>query len=143
MMLPLAFVLLLVAHIAPSNASLFPRASRNIGKAANHVHRVVQKRSVGFAQDLRVAFNGVLVSQPSEEGGVSQSRVYCISTNPGSGPSGGHHNGTSTPAPSGTSSTSAAGSTVSPSPWKLVEQHVSYLIPRGRMCDVLTVLLFS
>jgi hypothetical protein len=128
--LPLALVLLLIVHITPSDATLFPRTSRAIGRAADRVHRAALKRSVGLASDLHVALKGVLVTQPDGEV-VTPSRVYCI-TKPGGGgatPPGGHSNGTSTSRPTSTSSASSAGSTVPPSPWKLVEAHVSLLDP--------------
>jgi hypothetical protein len=123
--LSLVFVVLLLAQIAPSDARLFPRTSRAIGRAASRVHNIAREHSARLSSDIYVALKAVLVSQPSPGGTFVHQRVYCIGTKPGSGGAGssgngGHHNGTST-SPSGPQSTT------SPSPWTLVESHVSPL----------------
>jgi hypothetical protein len=121
--LPLVFVVLLLAQIAPSDARLFPRTSRAIGRAAVRVHNIAREHSTRLSSDIYVALKGVLVSQPSTGGTFVQQRVYCIGTKPGSSGAGssGGHNGTST-------SPSAPQGTAAPSPWTLVESHVSPLV---------------
>lgn len=142
--LPLSVVLLLVdLSLGSASYTLVPRAVHNL-----HEHAV--RRTHSLAQDIRVAFGGILVPRSADP--VAKHVVYCKSGPPsqvilgGGGGGGGLDNTTMTvpggstytppsaPSPSSTqsstktSSTKGAGSTVAPSPpsspWKLVEKHV-------------------
>src|ERR1700722_14646311 len=125
--LPLALFLLL----APSDATFLPRTPRAISSAADRVHRVASKHTVGLARDLRVALEGVLAA-PQTPTSVTQTHVYCVSTKSGNGTasSSGHHHGTSTSTHTSTSSAASASASASSSPWKLAESHVSLLLSR-------------
>jgi hypothetical protein len=116
--LPLT-LLLVLGHGAPSNSYLFPRASSAINSGLARAHRFALRNSAGLARDLRVAFKSVLVAQPNGDA----RQVYC--TSPRSNNTGFPAGGTSTARPTGTSSASTPGATVSPSPWTLAEAHVS------------------
>ncbi|KAG5646057.1 hypothetical protein DXG03_004480 [Asterophora parasitica] len=114
---------------SPSSASLMPRAMQTI-----HSHAVKHTRSL--AQDLRVAFASILVTQDPSPNAHA---IYCKPGKSGILPPGGGGQDTS---PGGTSAppSSSAGSTVTrsssssgpkptgnvpaSSPWKLTETHV-------------------
>jgi hypothetical protein len=130
--LPLS-VVLLIADAPSSSATLMPRAFEKM-------HGIAMKHTRGLARDLRVAFGGVLVAQPNEH--QSQHVIYCKPGRSGGLPSpgsGGGGNNTSSTSPTsstsrpsgGTKSTTTSvgasntGVPVPPSPWKLVETHVS------------------
>jgi hypothetical protein len=141
--LPLSVVLLLV-DLSQGSASytLVPRAVHNL-----HEHAV--RRTHSLAQDIRVAFGGILVPRAADP--AVKHVVYCKSGPPnqvilggGGGldnttmtvPGGSTYTPPSAPSPSSTQSSSSSSktssskggsSTAAPSPsspWKLVETHV-------------------
>lgn len=128
--LPLSLVLL-VADASPSSATLVPRSIQRI-------HSAAVRHTRSLARDLRVAFGGVLVTQPNPP---SQHVVYCKPGRVGNSPAaanGGTGNTTSTGtsrSPSGTSRPTASGSTSArpqptgkppaSSPWKIFQTYVS------------------
>ncbi|TCD66776.1 hypothetical protein EIP91_000967 [Steccherinum ochraceum] len=139
--IPLILFLLASTSPAPSEANIVARSSKSIARAANRLHHRALKHSAGLARDLRVAFNGALLEQPSNLGNA---RVYCVS-NPTGGLSGPAvpppnptspappqqsqpSNGTSTSrtSPSQSSTSSGPSSTSAPlpsSPWKLLQAY--------------------
>ncbi|KAF9458752.1 concanavalin A-like lectin/glucanase domain-containing protein [Collybia nuda] len=129
--LPLNLVLL-ATDISPSSATLVPRSIQRVHDAA-----VGHTRSL--ARDLRVAFGGILVSQPNPP---SQHVVYCRPGRPGGSPAitnGGAGNTTTTGTPgtpSGSSRPNSGSTTRSSStrpqptgkppassPWKIVQTY--------------------
>jgi len=113
-------LLLLVENAVPSSANLFPRAIENI-------HRVAVKHTKSLARDLRVAFGGVLLTQPPA---VPQTRVvYCRpGTKSGTlgGGSGRNTTGTSHGTASGTRTSTSGRPTATvatSSPWKLNQSY--------------------
>ncbi|KAG1867837.1 glycoside hydrolase family 16 protein [Suillus subalutaceus] len=89
-----------------------------------HTHKAAVKHSAGLARDLRVAFGGILATQPSSS---SNQNFYCVgsdgegvsmppSSNSSSSPTtNGNPTSTGTAAPSSTS--------VAPSSWKVAESY--------------------
>jgi len=124
--LPL-YLLLLVVDSTPASANVVPSA---IQKA----HRFAIKHSRGLAQDLRVAFGGVLVSQQQATTLTNTRVIHCksgsslggggtSSGNTTTGSSSGSGSGGSVQA-SGTATAAGSSSTSSVnSPWKLVNSY--------------------
>jgi len=127
--LPLGLILL-IADVSPSSASLAPRAIQMM-------HQAAVKHTKSLARDLRVAFGGILVTQPPS---TNTHVVYCKPGRSGAlgGTASGGNNtssgGTSSRPPSSTSragssstkSSSSGNPTGTPpasSPWKLIESH--------------------
>jgi hypothetical protein len=98
MRLPYSFVLLLLA-VAPVPSSAAP------SHAVKRLHNFALKHSSGFARNIRVAFNPILVSQPLN-GTTSQNKLYCVSRKPKSQIAGAENNGH----PYGNSTTSVGSS---------------------------------
>ncbi|KAG0709080.1 glycoside hydrolase family 16 protein [Suillus ampliporus] len=113
------FLPLLALALAP--ASLVEGRSSFL----SHAHKVAVKHSAGLARDLRVAFGGVLVTQPTSP---SNQNVYCVGSDgvgvsvPSSGNS---SSSSSTKTGSGTATGTAVPSSTSvpSSPWKAVQNY--------------------
>ena len=127
-------VVILIAEICPTSASLMPRTFQKInGFAVDHTR--------SLARDLRVAFGSFLVSQRSPD-----TQIYCTPGRPGGqsgsgnsttsgSPSGTSYNPSSTTRHTTTRSATKSGTSATPtsstsSPWKLVESHVSLFATR-------------
>ncbi|KAG6892330.1 hypothetical protein C0992_000894, partial [Termitomyces sp. T32_za158] len=120
--LPVGLVFL-ITEFHPASATLVPHAVQTI-------HEVTVRHTRNLARDLRLAFGGLLVAQPSDE---SQHVVYCRPGRPGLGGAGGNGTSSSSASPSGTSPARSSSTTsVAPtgtgtpapsSPWKLTESH--------------------
>lgn len=118
-------LILLIADASPASARLLPRTIQRI-------HTAAVRHTRSLANDLRVAFGGVLVSQPSTSN--TQHVIYCKPGRPvgspivNKGPTSSQSSGTSSRvAPSGTMSStvpSSSSQTTPSSPWKLAESHV-------------------
>jgi len=139
--LPLILFLVATAAPEPSDASMLARSSESIVRSAHRLHRRAIRHSAGLARDLRVAFNGVRLEQPSA---IGNARVYCVSspngglsgppppsnpTSPAS-PSQSHSaNGTASStrgSPSSSATSGSASPTSAPlpaSPWKLLQAY--------------------
>lgn len=128
--LPISLVIL-IADASSSSATLMPRAFEKI-------HDIAVKHTRGLARDLRVAFSGVLVTQPGSHN--AQHVIYCKSGKQGGFPAGGSGgggtgNGTQSKSPTSSTSRNPSSATksrtvvgpsstaVPSSPWKLVESH--------------------
>ncbi|KAG6891099.1 hypothetical protein C0995_014189 [Termitomyces sp. Mi166 len=119
---------IIIARDRAASATLVPRAVQTIHKAA-------VRHTKNLARDLRVAFSGILVTQPSASD--SQHVIYCRPGRPGLGgvagngtsPNGASPSGTSSAGSSSTKSSSSvaptgSGTSSAPSsPWKLTESH--------------------
>lgn len=130
MRLPSSLLLLLLT-VAPLTTSATP------SRAVKRLHNLALKHSSGFARNLRVAFQPILVAQPSNI--TSQKKLFCVSHKPGSqiGATGNgiaNSNSTNTagssatPSSAGVTSTKTAGGSnptqTQSSRFKLVESHV-------------------
>ncbi|OBZ78987.1 putative glycosidase C21B10.07 [Grifola frondosa] len=126
----LPLLLFLLVTVVPSDAGLLAQGSDSLVHAAHFAHRRAIKRSTGLAQDLRRAFAGILLDQPSSSG--TTGRVYCVSvsglSSNNTSSTGSGSNGTATSVSSGSaasaSGTSSSGSSGgSSSPWKLIQSY--------------------
>ncbi|OSD05799.1 glycoside hydrolase family 16 protein [Trametes coccinea BRFM310] len=73
----LSVLFLLSVNPAPSDASLLSRTSDLLSRAAGRVHRRALKRNNGLAEDLRIAFGGMLSKRQQLAARDSQ-HVYCV-----------------------------------------------------------------
>ena len=72
-------LLFLLAHTAPADAALWPRApADSLSRAARHVHRHVIKRSTGLLQDMRLAYAGLRLQQQPQV--LESSKLYCTNS---------------------------------------------------------------
>ncbi|KAJ8596521.1 glycoside hydrolase family 16 protein [Rhizopogon salebrosus TDB-379] len=116
--------------LALASASLVEAKSSFI----THAHKVAVKHSAGLARDLRVAFGGVLVAQPTTSSS-SNENVYCVSSS-GIGvsvPSSNQTGSTHSSSPTGTATGSAAPSStgVASSSWKAVQNYTGQTFFNG------------
>ncbi|THH30175.1 hypothetical protein EUX98_g4019 [Antrodiella citrinella] len=111
--IPLILFLVATAAPGPSDASMLARSSESIVRSAHRLHTRAIKHSAGLARDLRIAFSGVRLEQPSAAGNA---KVYCVSSPNGglNAPPASNPRPTS-PAPSQPANGTAAASAATPS----------------------------
>lgn len=114
-------VLVIATTLALAPHSAFATATRS--SLISRAHKIAVRHSTGLARDLRVAFGGILVSEPQSN---SEQKAYCVSassTNDSSLPISSSTtlaNGHVSPS---TTTSSAPTASVSSSPWKPVSTY--------------------
>lgn len=116
-----------IAVLIAATLALTPQsACATRSSLISRAHKIAVRHSTGLARDLRIAFTGILVSEPQSN---PEQKAYCVSSSDAG-------NGTSLPTSSGTSlanghaspsstrsSTSAPTASASSSPWKPVSTY--------------------
>src|ERR1700710_2556388 len=116
--------------LALTSASLVGAKSSFI----THAHKVAVKHSAGLARDLRVAFGGVLIAQPTSSSS-SNENVYCVSSSgigvsvPSSNQTGSTHSSSPTGTATGSATPSSTG--VASSSWKAVQNYTGQTFFNG------------
>ena len=129
-------LIFLCAQALPSTFAT--HTSSHSHSITKRLHNVALKHSAGLANDLRVAFGGVLLTrgQQTSNSAPQKRAVYCVSQQPSKNGGGaqvpfGGNNGTTDTRPSSTSGSRTATSTIggatpsSTSSGQLAEAHVS------------------
>jgi len=127
-------LIFLCAQALPSTFAT--HTSSHSHSITKRLHNVALKHSAGLANDLRVAFGGVLLTrgQQTSNSAPQKRAVYCVSQQPSKNGGGaqvpfGGNNGTTATRPSSTSGSRTATSTIggatpsSTSSWQLAEAH--------------------